>query len=65
MEHEYYTIDELAKLLRVSYRTIHRAIKAGDIRAFKVGSGEKSCIRIHKSEIFRLENQGLKTNKED
>lgn len=37
MADEYYTLEQVAKKLQVSERTIMREIKAGKIRAFKVG----------------------------
>lgn len=35
---EYYTIYELAEILKVHHNTIRRAIKRGDIKAFKIGT---------------------------
>ena len=34
---EYYTIDELSEILKVSRRTIERQIKSGKIKAIKIG----------------------------
>jgi len=36
-EGEYYTIDELAIVLKISRRTIERQIKNGEIKAIKIG----------------------------
>lgn len=47
LNEEFYTIDELAKILKVEHRTIRRAIKRGDIKAMKVGRQ----YRIKKSDI--------------
>lgn len=44
---EFYTIDELAEILKVDHRTIRRAIKRGDIKAMKVGKQ----YRIRKSDF--------------
>lgn len=33
-----YTIDEVAKLLKVNPRTVRRALDAGELPAFRVGS---------------------------
>ena len=44
---EFYTIDEVAKILKVEHRTIRRAIKRGDIKAMKVGRQ----YRIRKSDF--------------
>lgn len=53
-EHEFYTIDEFAKLLRVHTNTIRRSIKSGRINAFRVTSGKKPAYRISRSEINRI-----------
>ena len=34
---EFYTIDELAKIMKVERRTIKRAIERGEIEAIKIG----------------------------
>lgn len=34
---EYYSIDELAKIMKVERRTIKRAIERGEIKAIKIG----------------------------
>lgn len=44
---EYYTIDELVKILKISRRTIERHIKSGEIKALKIGKQ----WRIRKSDI--------------
>ena len=36
-EKEFYLVEELAKALRVSNMTIYRYIKAGKIKAYKIG----------------------------
>lgn len=36
-EKEYYSIDELAKIMKVERRTIKRAIERGEIKAIKIG----------------------------
>jgi putative molybdopterin biosynthesis protein len=36
-ETNFYTLEQMAKMLEVSERTIMREIKAGKLRAFKVG----------------------------
>lgn len=45
---EFYSIDELANLLKVEHKTIRRAIKRGDIKAMRVGK----VYRIRKSDIL-------------
>ena len=37
MEKEFYTAEELAEKLRVNIMTIYRYIKAGKIKAYKIG----------------------------
>jgi excisionase family DNA binding protein len=37
MEKTFYTLEQLAKMLAVSERTITREVKSGKLRAFKVG----------------------------
>lgn len=37
MEKTFYTLEQLAKMLAVSERTITKEVKAGKLRAFKVG----------------------------
>lgn len=49
-ELEYYTVDELAAMLRVDPRTILRLINIGELPALKVGRGH----RIHKDDVQLL-----------
>lgn len=37
MEEKYYSIDEVADLLKVAYLTVYRWIKAGKLEAVKAG----------------------------
>ena len=46
-EKEYYTINELASIMKVERRTIKRAIERGEIKALKIGKQ----WRIRKSNI--------------
>lgn len=46
---KFYTIEEVANLLRVSYLTVFRWIKAGKLPAYKVG-------KRHRIEISDLNN---------
>ena len=52
-EDEYYTIDELVKILKISRRTIQRLIKSGEIKAIKIGKQ----WRIKKDDFKRKEEQ--------
>ena len=49
-EKEFYTAQELADKLRVNIMTIYRYIKAGKIKAFKIGKE----FRIEKNEFNRF-----------
>jgi putative molybdopterin biosynthesis protein len=54
-EQKIYNVEEAANLLRLSYRTIIRLIKKGNIRAAKLGRQ----YRISQDEIQRLLQQQL------
>lgn len=45
---EIMTIEQLAEALHVSRSTINRAIKAGDLKAFKIGKS----VRIEKESVI-------------
>ena len=47
LEDEFYTIEELSKILKVEHKTIRRAIQRGEIKAMKIGKQ----WRIKKSDI--------------
>ena len=34
----YYTLDEIAQRLKVSYRTVHRWVQAKELSAYKLGA---------------------------
>lgn len=55
----YYTPKEFGKHFNLSTRTILKAIHAGKVRAFKVGAGTRNPYRIPKSEIDRVEIEGI------
>ena len=61
MDKEYYSINEFADKLGVSWRTIYRAIKNGRISALRVGSTKNSTYRIHHGELYRMGVVELKT----
>lgn len=50
MEKDFYTAQELADKLRVNVMTIYRYIKAGKLKAHKIGKE----FRIEKSEFNRF-----------
>ena len=47
---EFYLVEELAKKLRVSMMTIYRYIKAGKVKAYKIGKE----FRIEKGEFNKF-----------
>lgn len=50
----FYTVTEVAAFMRVSTKTILRAIKKGKITAFSIGTRTKKLYRIPASEINRV-----------
>jgi len=50
---EFYLVEELAKKLRVSNMTIYRYIKAGKLKAYKIGKE----FRIDKEEFNNFLNK--------
>ncbi len=61
-EIEFLTINQLAEILQVTPRTIMRYIKIGRIQALKLGDLRKSPVRIHVSELIRLQKVGYEEN---
>jgi len=59
MEKEFYSVEEFAKVFEVSYWMIIEAIRQGRVRAFKITTGKRSPYRIHKSEILRVQFDGI------
>lgn len=55
MEKESYRVDEVAKKLEVSRRTIERAIQRGELQAFKI----RHNLRIDHEELERLKKSGV------
>lgn len=55
---EFYLVEELAEKLRVSNMTIYRYIKAGKIKALKLGKE----FRIERAEFQRFLNSAIKVN---
>lgn len=52
---QFYRAEELAKILRVNIMTIYRYIKAGKLKAHKIGKE----FRISKTEYIRFLNNSL------
>jgi excisionase family DNA binding protein len=54
---EFYTKQEVAKLLRVHERTVARWIDSGQLKGYKLGKGKTALLRIPKKEVEKfLEN---------
>lgn len=53
MEHQVYTIRELAEALRSTKQNIHRHVKRGNIRAVRIGG----MWRVPRAEYLRLTGQ--------
>ena len=49
-EDKYYTIEEVAKMLKVVYLTVYRWIQDGKLKAYKAGKQ----YRINKSDLDRF-----------
>ena len=49
-EEKYYTIEEVAKTLKVVYLTVYRGIQDGKLKAYKAGKQ----YRINKSDLDRF-----------
>ena len=52
MPDDYLTISEAARLLKVSRSTVNRNIKAGTLKAYKLGAGK--AVRILKRDFLRF-----------
>src|SRR5438876_789398 len=47
------TVDEAARALRVSRATVYKRIATGQMRAIRLGTGEKAPLRIAEDELDR------------
>ncbi len=54
---ELITAEEVMKILKISRATLNRWVKAGKIRALKLGEGKKGAIRFKKEDIENFINQ--------
>lgn len=54
------TVNEAAEILRLTPWTVRKAIREGRIKAFKVGSGQRSVYRINAIEIQRMQDFDLR-----
>lgn len=58
---EFYTLEEVAKELRVNPRTIMRWLKSGQLKGYKLGKSKTSLLRIPKTEVVKfLEKHKIK-----
>lgn len=57
---DFVTRKEAAKFFKVSERTIDRWIKAKVLKAYKLGVGRNSSVRIKKSEVKKFLLKGRK-----
>ena len=55
---KFYTVEEVAKLYRVSYWLILKAIKQGRLKAFKITDGTRSPYRIADHELLIFQANG-------
>lgn len=51
-DEQYYTIEEVAKMLKVAYLTVYRWIQAGRLKAYKAGKQ----YRIKKQDLGKFIN---------
>lgn len=51
---DFFTLDEVAKELRVHPRTIMRWLKSGALKGYKLGRGKTSLLRIPKNEVSKF-----------
>ena len=58
---EFYTAHEVAEILRLSYPTVYKLIKNGDIEAVKLGAH----YRVPKSAIENMINKNKDKNKDE
>lgn len=59
---KFYTVKEVAALLRVSESTIRNYVQRGVIKALRIGKGKRSTIRIPASEIKALIGEDEETD---
>lgn len=51
---QFYTVNEVAQLLRVSPSTIRNYIKKNIIGAVRIGVGQRTMLRIPQAEITKI-----------
>ena len=60
---EFFTLLDIAKILKLHPQTIRRFIKEGKIFSTKIGEGKRSRHRISKSELERIQLKGMYSKK--
>ncbi len=51
---EFYTLEEVAKELRVNPRTVMRWLKCGQLKGYKLGDGKTALLRIPTTEVKKF-----------
>jgi excisionase family DNA binding protein len=51
---EFYTTQEFAKLMNISFRQVHKLIHSGKIRAINISTGARPSYRILCQEYLRF-----------
>lgn len=51
---KFFTLEEVAKELRVNPRTIMRWLKNGQLKGYKLGNSKTSLLRIPKAEVYKF-----------
>jgi len=51
---KFFTLEEVAKELRVNPRTIMRWLKNGQLKGYKLGNSKTSLLRISKAEVNKF-----------
>jgi excisionase family DNA binding protein len=54
-EAEFFSLPRLAKRWDTSYRTLHRKVQEGKLRAIRLGA----LVRVPRTEVERVERHGL------
>jgi excisionase family DNA binding protein len=59
---KFYTVKEVAELLRVSESSVRNYVHRGIIKAIRIGAGKRATIRIPQSEIDALIGKDLESD---
>ena len=61
---EFYTVNEVAKILKVCTKTVVLMIRKGKLRAVEVGGSQRISYRVEKNELERLLAENWDKNRE-